>query len=100
MPMILLGKKNSAWRLFDDKNLSEGDDIELREFGAQNAFATARITKVVEKKFSQLTKTDKEGHEAYGSDQEMYDTYSGYYDTEVGPDTYVKLIWFELTSNK
>lgn len=96
VPLVLNGTKNSTWRLFDDKNLTAGDEIELREFGSENSFAKARISKVIEKPFKDLSKDDKLGHEEYKNDQEMYETYSGYYKTKVGPDTLVKEIWFEL----
>jgi hypothetical protein len=96
VPLVLSGQKTSTWRLFDDKNLSTGDAIELREFGKEEPFATGYITKVIEKPFKDLTIDDKKGHEEYQSDAEMYKTYSGYYKTEVTSDTTVKIIWFEL----
>jgi hypothetical protein len=71
VPLVLSGEKNSTWRLFDDKNLSVGDEIELREFGKDTSFATAQIGKVVEKPFGELTEVDKAGHEAFDSDTEM-----------------------------
>lgn len=94
--LIVSGKKNSTWRLFDDKDLSKDDEIELREFGKEKSFARAKITKVVEKAFKDLTAEDKQGHEKFVNDEEMYKTYSDYYKTKVGPETNVKIIWFEL----
>jgi hypothetical protein len=96
VPLVLSGEKTSTWRLFDDKNLSIGDEIELREFGKENSFAKAKITKVIEKAFKDLSEDDKQGHEKFSSDGEMYAAYTGYYDTKVGPDSIVKIIWFEL----
>jgi hypothetical protein len=98
VPLVLSGQKNSTWRLFDDKNLSVGDEIELREFGKEQSFATAKITKVIEKPFKDLTEDDKRGHETFSTDDEMYQTYTGYYNTHVGPDNIVKIIWFELNT--
>ncbi len=96
VPLVLSGEKNSTWRLFDDKNLSVGDKLELREFGKDSSFATAIITKVIEKPFGKLTTADKEGHERFESDEQMYRTFSGYYNAEVNEETIVKIIWFEL----
>lgn len=96
VPLVLSGQKNSTWRLFDDKDLSVGDEIELREFGKDTSFAAATLIRVIEKPFRDLTEEDKMGHETFGSDDEMYRTYSGYYGTTVTPDTRVKIIWFEL----
>lgn len=72
------------------------DEIELREFGKDKSFATAKITKVVTKPFADLTEADKEGHETFKSDEEMYERYRNYYNTEVNGQTIVKIIWFEL----
>jgi hypothetical protein len=96
VPLVLSGEKNSTWRLFDDKKLSVGDSIELREFGKEQSFATGHITQIVEKPFKDLTNEDKKGHEDYSDDDEMYKTYSGYYGTDVTSETVVKIVWFEL----
>jgi hypothetical protein len=58
-------------------------------------FGEAVITRIIEKPLGQLTAADKSGHEMYESDADMYKTYSVYYNTKVGPDTLIKLIWFE-----
>lgn len=96
VPLILSGEKTSTWRLFDDKNLSVGDEITLTEFGKDEPFATAEIMGVKILTFGELTEEDKSGHEKYSNDEEMYKTYSGYYKTTVGPDTELKIIHFKL----
>lgn len=96
VPLVLSGEKNSTWRLFDDKQLSADDEIELREFGKETSFAKAKIVRVIEKAFKDLTEDDRQGHEKFSNDREMYETYSGYYNTNVGPNTIVKIIWFKL----
>lgn len=73
-----------------------GDEIELKVFGTNDKFAEAKIIKVVEKRFGDLTDNDKEGHEQFKDDSEMYSTYSDYYHLPVDFDTLVKIIWFEL----
>jgi hypothetical protein len=89
IPLILTGEKNSTWRLFDDKNLSKGDEIELREFGKDSSFAQAKIIKATEKPFKDLTAGDRLGHETFRSSEEMYKTYSNYYNTDVSAETKV-----------
>ena len=97
VPMVLSGEKTSTWRLFDDKDLSVGDNIHLKESGSLNHFADAVIVKVVEKKFEDLTEEDMVGHEKFNSVDEMYEKYGAYYNTDVGPSTMVKLNWFKVT---
>lgn len=96
VPLVLSGKKNSTWRLSDDKDLSEGDQIILQEFKKNEPFARAHITRVIEKPLGQLTEADKVGHEAFECDEDMYETYSEYYGTKVNSMTNVKIIWFHL----
>lgn len=99
VPLILSGNKISTWRLFDDKNLSVGDEVDFLEHGTGRHFATARLTRVVEKLMGELTDVDKQGHETFATDEEMYATYSGYYGTQVSVITPIKLVWFELISS-
>jgi hypothetical protein len=96
VPKVLDGTKVSTWRLWDDKDLTVGDVVDFIEFGTDRHFATARLTKVVEKVLGELTEEDKEGHERFSSDEEMYRTYEKYYHRTADKDTPVKLIWFEL----
>lgn len=95
VPLVLSGEKTSTWRLFDDKDLSVGDAIELREFGSDVSFATARIYRVKVLTFAELSDSDKQGHEGYTDDEEMYEVYSGYYKQPVGPHTMLKILWFD-----
>ena len=96
VPLVLSGVKDSTWRLFDDKDLSIGDEIELQVFVTNKTFAKATITKVIEKRFGDLNDSDKQGHERYNSDEEMYAEYAKYYNVPVNPGKLVKIIWFEL----
>lgn len=98
VPLVHSGEKNSTWRLFDDKDLSVGDRIELAEFVTKQSFGQAVITKVASKPFKDLTTEDKQGHESFANDTEMYKTYTLYYQQPVGPDTLVKIIWFDLVT--
>ncbi len=94
--LIQKGDKNSTWRLFDEKDLTTGDDVTFINSDTHEEFAHARLTGVREKKMSDLDAKDFEGHESYISKQEMYSNFRGYYGRDVGPDTVVKIITFEL----
>lgn len=97
VPLVISGEKDSTWRLFDDKDLRVDDDIELQEFITNRPFATGKIVKVLEKKFGELTDDDKQGHETFETDTDMYAEYSKYYRTKVDQNTPLKIIWFEVT---
>lgn len=94
--LVLKGEKNVTWRLFDNKNITKGDVVSLVVWETGKEFAKAKITSVIEKKFSEMKASDFDGHEKFSSDKEMYETYSRYYDCEVNGETIVKIIGFEL----
>lgn len=96
VPLILSGEKVSTWRLWDDKDLSIGDIVDFIEYGTDKHFATGKLLKVIEKPLGELSEEDKQGHERFASDEEMYKTYTKYYGRTVDKNTLVKLIWFEL----
>jgi hypothetical protein len=93
--LILNGKKNTTWRINDDKNISVDDLISLC-YNDGKEFAQAKVVQVKETNFRSLTKEDREGHEEFSSDSEMYQTYSEYYKMKVIPETKVKVIKFKL----
>ena len=95
-PLVLSGEKYSTWRLFDDKNLTVGDVLEFVESKSRKPFAKALLTEITEKPLGKLTENDWKGHEKFSSDEEVYQTYSGYYNKPVGPETLVKVVRFKL----
>lgn len=94
--LILSGEKTSTWRLFDDKNLTKGDDFIMVNKETGEKFANGIIIKVEEKKLKDLQDSDFRGHEKYESEEKMYETYKKYYGDRVTPDTIVKVVDFEL----
>lgn len=96
VPKVLSGEKYSTWRLFDDKKIEEGETVELLEYVTNRHIGKANVIKVIEKPLGELTADDKNGHEYFSSDEEMYKTYEKYYKQPITPETIVKIIWFEL----
>lgn len=94
--LILKGEKNSTWRLFDDKDLREGDVVDLINWNTKEKFADATLVKVREKRMADLEERDFDGHEKFDSEEEMYAAYRTYYGDRVGPGTIVKIIRFKL----
>mgnify|MGYP002814606716 CR=1 FL=1 len=94
--LILQGKKKKTWRLFDDKKLKEDDIVLFEEWETEKIFAKAKLTKVKEITFKDINKKDEEGHEKFSSKEEMYKTYSDYYNKPINPETKLKVINFEL----
>lgn len=94
---ILSGEKTVTWRLFDDKELQNGDVVEFINKETGKVIGVAVLTNVKIKTLGSLEEADWVGHETYISVEEMYRTYCGYYGDKVGPDTEVKLIDFDFS---
>jgi len=95
---ILTGEKTATWRLFDDKDLSEGDEIEFMNKETMTIFGRGSITTLRIKTLGTLVESDWEGHERFDSEEEMYEVYKSYYGDKVGPDSELKIIDFEFNS--
>lgn len=93
---ILEKKKTATMRLFDDKDLEVGDELELINSDTGIIFTHARIAEVINKKLSELTESDFQGHEKWKSTEEMYDGFRKYYGDRVEPGTTVKIIRFSI----
>lgn len=93
---ILSGEKTSTWRLFDDKDLQTGDELEFINKETMETIGTAVIRSLYIKTLSTLDDTDWEGHERYPSEEAMYEAYRGYYGDKVTRDTEVKIISFDF----
>ncbi|XLQ20346.1 MAG: ASCH domain-containing protein [Candidatus Moraniibacteriota bacterium] len=94
--LILVNKKTTTWRLFDNKNLSVDDEVVFVIWEDGQEFARIKILETNEVKFCDLTENDWEGHERYDSDEEMYQTFEKYYNCKVDKNSPVKIIKFEI----
>lgn len=94
--LILSGKKTSTWRLWDDKDLKEGDIVEFADSDTREVFVSAKLTRVIEKAFKDLTEEEKEGHEKYIEAEEVFKNFSMYYGKKVDENTTFKVIHFSL----
>ena len=94
---IQAGSKTATWRLFDDKDLIVGDEIEFINKETLVPFGQGTITDIKIKTLGTLEDQDWEGHERFASEAEMYVTYRQYYGDQVSEGTEVKMLWFTFT---
>ena len=94
--LILNSKKDTTWRLNDDKDLQPSDTITLLRTETLEPFATAIILWTKLTTFNNLTTEDKDGHEPFKDQEEMIDTYKRYYNTAITPKTKLKVVKFKL----
>jgi hypothetical protein len=78
-------------RVFDDKSLSEGDEVDFLNDETNERFATARITKIEETAFGEYFEKNQPA-ELKG----MYEQYEAYHNKKVTPDTAMKIIHYKF----
>ena len=93
---ILNQEKTATQRLFDDKDLQDGDEVGLIDWESGDEFSMARIIKVYEKKISEIEDSDYKGHKKYQSLEEMINSFREFYGDKVNEDTIVKIIEFKI----
>lgn len=86
---ILTRDKFVTARLFDDKNLSVGDAVDLLNSETGEKFGNGKIVNIRELSFEEMVKgaVDIEG---------MYAQYKDYYRRDITPTDTVKYIYFEM----
>ena len=92
---ILECRKNTTWRLFDDKNLQINDEIELVDAENKENFGKARIIDIQEKSIKDLSVEELNNHQ-YDNMDKMIESHRKYYGGKVDLDTTVKIITFNL----
>lgn len=103
IPLILSGEKTVTWRIFDDKNLSLGDELSFIDRITREEFAKARIMTIREKKLGEIDEADfDEGHERFESPEKMLEVYQStpYYGDAVTMETPIKIIGFEILNQE
>lgn len=100
--LVLNGKKWSTWRLFDDKDLSVNDEVELIDKAQPDnpetwhPIGVAVINRIIEKRLGDIGEADMDGSEGFTSRDDMLHTYQRYYGPNVTYDTPVKMVHFDL----
>jgi ribonuclease HI len=101
--LIAQGKKNATWRMYDDKNLSVGDEIRIIDKvdpvspDSWKVIGHAKVNEVIEKRLGDVTLDDMKGHELFDSKEQMLAKYRSYYGERVTLDTPVKIVYFDFT---
>lgn len=101
--LVLAGEKTSTWRMYDDKDISVYDELELldkvnpQDRSTWHPIGIAKVTSVIEKPLGSITDADYEGHELHASKDDMLNAYRSYYGSEVSFETPIKIIHFSFT---
>lgn len=99
---ILSGEKTSTWRLYDDKDISVNDEVNLIDKveagnpATWKVIGTAHIDSVIQKRLGEIGEADYEGHEKFTTARELLEAYQRYYGPQVDMGTPVKIVRFKF----
>lgn len=91
------GKCTTTWRLFDDKDLNVGDQLQFVNSDNGSVFGYATINEIVVKRILDINEQDKLGHRVYENDQAMLDDFRRFYGPDVGPKSIIKVVKYSFT---
>lgn len=98
--LVREGKKNTTWRIFDDKNLSVNDHINFidkvnpKDTSSWVVFGEAIVTEVKEKRIADLSDIDYDETHSYSSKDELINSLRQFYGESINEETPVKIIKF------
>ena len=101
---VLSGEKNSTIRLFDDKDLTVGDVVQLidkvdpENRNSWTLLGIATLTEVIEKPLGDITDADLTGRQLYASTTTMLTDFRRYYGEGVSDEAVAKIISFNFQS--
>lgn len=94
--------KRTTWRLFDDKDLSVNDVVQLVdkvkpvEAESWSPIGVAQITQIAEKPIAELSTAELE-EQNFSSQKALIDDFSFFYSRKLTPETTLKIVRFNFT---
>lgn len=104
--LISTGRKNTTWRINDEKNISVDDDIGIVDKvnpkypDSWQVIGTGKVAEVLQKRLADIKKGDLGAGEDFSSQPEMLRTFRKYYGRDVNELTPVKIITFSFEGQK
>jgi ribonuclease HI len=101
--LILDGQKTNTWRLYDDKDIAVGDEINIIDKidpgnpATWKVIGTAHIDAIIQKRLGKVDESDYQGHEKFTTIEQLVKTYQAYYGPQVDLQTPVKIIHFTFS---
>ena len=101
--LVAAGKKTSTWRLFDDKDLSVNDRVQLIDKvdpgrpDTWKVIGIATINRVTERRLADITDADLSEGGVFVTRKDMLATYRNYFGPNVTWQTPVKIIDFDFS---
>ena len=97
---ILNGLYNTTWRLADEKNIQVDDEIQFINSENGNVFTQIIVDKVTTKRIEDISSYDIQGHESYGSIEDIIAVFKKYYGPDITTKSLVKIIKYHLKDQK
>ena len=92
------GKCTTTWRLFDDKDLNVGDELQFVNSDNGTVFGYAIINEIVIKRILDINDDEKRGHRLYENDQQMLADFRRFYGDEVDGQSIIKVVKYSFSN--
>jgi ribonuclease HI len=102
---VLSGERRSTWRMFDEKHLSVGDEIQIvdkvdpDDDGTWLIIGEGKIEQVTEKRLADVSENEYKTEEAYTSLDDILAEFRKFYGPLVTSATPVKIVKFSFVPN-
>jgi ribonuclease HI/uncharacterized protein YqfB (UPF0267 family) len=99
VPQIVDEKYTTTWRLFDDKNISIGDIVELVNSQTNEVFAKAEVVSITQKYLKDINDYDMKNHKKYDSLDSIISDFKRFYGDAVNAELIVKMYDFKILNS-
>lgn len=100
IPEIEQGRQTSTWRIFDDKELSVGDELQFINCDNATVFGYGLVGQIVIKRIKDLNEFDQDGHKKYDNLGQIITEFTRFYGPGVTADTIIKVVKYSFSKKR
>lgn len=97
--MIENGLKTTTWRVFDDKDLTVGDELKLINSDTKEMFGYATIDEIITKRIETMNDIDRIDHPSCKNNDDVVKMMQTFYGNRIDNKTIVKVVKFIFHQN-
>ena len=97
---IQSGKCTTTWRLFDDKDLNVGDELQFVNSDNGEVFGYGTINEIVIKRIIDINEDDKLGHRVYADDHAIIADFRRFYGPDVNAQSIIKVVKYSFSTKQ
>jgi ribonuclease HI len=100
IPEIEQGRQTKTWRLFDDKKLDVGDELQFVNSDNATVFGYGMVKEITIKRIKDLNEFDQEGHKKYENLELIVEGFKRFYGPNVTKDSIIKVVKYSFSKKR